>query len=92
MSAGERDHPRSRDLGQGKATFSTVEAGLAIEIKFTTAGHAEVFGSARSQTSCVPDVSYSRSRLKRTNRSLRPQCVNLKPSCLDSLSATPGSR
>jgi hypothetical protein len=44
-------------LLKGTATFSTVEAGLAIEIKFTTAGHAEVFGSARSQTSCVPDVS-----------------------------------
>ena len=42
---------------KGTATFSTVEAGLAIEIKFTTAGHAEVFGSARSQTSLVPDVS-----------------------------------
>src|SRR5258708_15655880 len=38
-------------LLKGTATFSTVEAGLAIEIKFTTAGHAEVFGSARSQTS-----------------------------------------
>jgi len=44
-------------LIKGTATFSTVEAGLAIEIKFTTAGHAEVFGSARSQTSNVPDVS-----------------------------------
>jgi hypothetical protein len=42
---------------KGTATFSTVEAGLAIEIKFTTAGHAEVFGSARSQTSNGPDVS-----------------------------------
>ena len=42
---------------KGTATFSTVEAGLGIEIKFTTAGHAEVFGSARSQTSNVPDVS-----------------------------------
>lgn len=41
---------------KGTAIFSTVEAGLAIEIKFTTAGHAEVFGSARSQ-SIVPDVS-----------------------------------
>ena len=40
---------------KGTATFSTVEAGLAIEIKFTTAGHVEVFGSA--QTSLVPDVS-----------------------------------
>ena len=44
-------------LLKGTATFSTVEEGLAIEIKFTTAGHAEVFGSARSQTSNVPDVS-----------------------------------
>ena len=44
-------------LLKGTATFSTVEAGLGIEIKFTTAGHAEVFGSARSQTSNVPDVS-----------------------------------
>jgi hypothetical protein len=42
---------------KGEAAFSTVEAGLSIEIKFTTAGHAEVFGSARSQTSTVPDVS-----------------------------------
>jgi hypothetical protein len=44
-------------LLKGTAIFSTVEAGLAVEIKFTTAGHAEVFGSARSQTSNVPDVS-----------------------------------
>jgi hypothetical protein len=44
-------------LLKGTATFSTVEAGLAIEIKFTTAGHAEVFGSARSQTSFAPDQS-----------------------------------
>ncbi len=44
-------------LLKGTAIFSTVEAGLGIEIKFTTAGHAEVFGSARSQTSKVPDVS-----------------------------------
>jgi hypothetical protein len=44
-------------LLKGTATFSTVEAGLAIEIKFTTAGHAEVFGSARSQMSMEPDVS-----------------------------------
>lgn len=41
----------------GRATFSTVEAGLAIEIKFTTGGHAEIFGSVRSQRSLVPDVS-----------------------------------
>jgi len=44
-------------LLKGTAAFSTVEAGLGIEIKFTTAGHAEVFGSARSQTSFVPDQS-----------------------------------
>jgi hypothetical protein len=44
-------------LLKGRATFSTAEAGLAIEIKFTTAGHAEVFGSVRSQTSFVPDQS-----------------------------------
>ncbi len=44
-------------LLKGRATFSTVEAGLGIEIKFTTAGHAEVFGSTRSQKSNVPDVS-----------------------------------
>jgi hypothetical protein len=44
-------------LLKGTATFSTVEAGLAIEIKFTAAGHAEVFGTARSQTSLVPDES-----------------------------------
>jgi hypothetical protein len=31
---------------KGTATFSTAEAGLGIEIKFTTAGHADVFGSA----------------------------------------------
>jgi hypothetical protein len=44
-------------LLKGTASFSTAEEGLAVEIKFTTVGHAEVFGSARSQTSCVPDVS-----------------------------------
>jgi len=44
-------------LLKGRATFSTAEAGLGIEIKFTTAGHADVFGSARSQTSFVPDQS-----------------------------------
>ena len=44
-------------LLKGTATFSTVEAGIAIEIKFTTAGHAEVSGSVKSQTSTVPDVS-----------------------------------
>ena len=44
-------------LLKGTASFSTAEAGLAIEIRFTTAGHAEVFGSARSQRSIVPDVS-----------------------------------
>jgi len=44
-------------LLKGTATFSTAEAGLGIEIKFTTAGHADVFGSARSQTSFVPDQS-----------------------------------
>jgi hypothetical protein len=44
-------------LLKGTASFSTPEAGLAVEIKFTTAGHAEILGSARSQRSCVPDVS-----------------------------------
>lgn len=47
---------------QGTATFATVEAGLAIEIKFTTAGHAEVLGSVRSQTSRgpkEPELSFS---------------------------------
>ena len=44
-------------LLKGTATFSTAEAGLAVEVKFTTAGHAEVFGSVRSQTSFVPDQS-----------------------------------
>jgi hypothetical protein len=39
------------------ASFSTVEAGLGMEIKFTRAGHAEIFGSVRSQISNVPDVS-----------------------------------
>ena len=43
-------------LLKGKATFSTAEDGLAVEIRFKTAGHAEVFGSARSQTSFVPDA------------------------------------
>jgi hypothetical protein len=42
---------------KGIATFSTAEAGLGIEIQFTTAGHADVFGSARSQASIVPDHS-----------------------------------
>ena len=44
-------------LLRGTAAFSTAEAGLAVEVKFTTAGHAEVFGSVRSQTSFVPDRS-----------------------------------
>ena len=44
-------------LLKGTASFSTAEAGLAVDIKFTTAGHAQVFGSARSQTSYVPDVT-----------------------------------
>ena len=44
-------------LVKGAASFSTVEAGLAIDIKFTAAGHAEIFGSVRSQRSLVPDVS-----------------------------------
>ena len=44
-------------LLKGTATFSTVECGLGIEIKFTTGGHADVFGSVRSQISFVPDQS-----------------------------------
>ena len=44
-------------LLKGTAAFSTAEAGLAVEVKFTTAGHAEVCGSVRSQTSFVPDRS-----------------------------------
>ena len=43
-------------LLKGTASFSTAEAGLGLEIRFTTAGHAEVFGSARSR-SYVPGVS-----------------------------------
>jgi len=65
-------------LLKGKATFSTAEAGLALEIKFTTAGHPEVFGSARSQMSSVPDVSVlsfsfetDQSFLARTARELK---------------------
>jgi hypothetical protein len=38
---------------KGNASFTTSEAGLAVQIKFTTAGHAEVLGSARSQISNV---------------------------------------
>ena len=64
LALGTHDFARFADeleqavqLLKGTATFSTAEAGLAVEIKFTTAGHAEVFGSARSQTSFVPDVS-----------------------------------
>ena len=45
---------------KGTATFSTAEAGLGIEIKFTTAGHADVFGNARSRTSLVPDIRYAK--------------------------------
>jgi len=42
---------------KGTSTFSTVECGLRMEIKFTTGGHADVFGSVRSQMSFVPDQS-----------------------------------
>jgi hypothetical protein len=42
---------------QGTSTFTTLEGGIQIEIKFTRAGHAELFGRARSQISLVPDQS-----------------------------------
>jgi hypothetical protein len=44
-------------MSKGTATFSSAEAGLGIEIKFKTGGHADVFGNVRSQTSFVPDQS-----------------------------------
>ena len=45
------------DSLNGTATLTTVEEGLFIEIKFNHAGHADVFGRARSQTSIVPEQS-----------------------------------
>jgi len=40
---------------KGTAAFATLEGELAVEIKFESAGQADVFGRARSQTSLVPD-------------------------------------
>jgi hypothetical protein len=45
------------DSLNGTATFTTLEEGLHIEIKFNHAGHADVFGRARSQTSMLPEPS-----------------------------------
>jgi hypothetical protein len=45
------------DSLNGSATFTTMEEGLHIEIKFNHAGHANVFGRAGSQTSIVPEQS-----------------------------------
>jgi hypothetical protein len=45
------------DSLNGAATFTTLEEGLHIEIKFNHAGHADLFGRARSQTSMVPEQS-----------------------------------
>jgi hypothetical protein len=45
------------DSLNGAATFTTLEEGLHLEIKFNHAGHADLFGRARSQTSLVPDQS-----------------------------------
>jgi hypothetical protein len=41
----------------GNATFISLEEGLQIEIKFNHAGHADLFGRARSRISLVPDQS-----------------------------------
>lgn len=40
---------------KGTAVFATLEEGLEFEIKFKSAGQAELSGRARSQTSLVPD-------------------------------------
>ena len=48
---------RAVDSLNATATFTTLEEGLQVEIKFTHAGHADLFGHARSQTSLVPDQS-----------------------------------
>jgi len=39
---------------KGTAVFATLESGLKLEIKFKAAGHADVFGTVRSQLSVVP--------------------------------------
>ncbi len=45
------------DSLNGTAAFTTLEEGLHIEIKFNHAGHADLFGRARSQTAMVPEQS-----------------------------------
>jgi hypothetical protein len=45
------------DSLNGTAAFTTLEEGLQIEVKFNHAGHADLFGRARSQTSLVPEQS-----------------------------------
>jgi len=39
---------------KGTAVFTTLEAGLKLEITFNAAGHANVFGTIQSQLSVVP--------------------------------------
>jgi hypothetical protein len=41
----------------GNATFATLEEGLQVEINFNCAGHADLFGRARSRISLVPKQS-----------------------------------
>jgi hypothetical protein len=45
------------DSLNGTATFTTLEDGLHIEIRFNRAGHADLFGRVRSQTALIPDQS-----------------------------------
>jgi len=40
---------------KGNATFNTLGGELAVQIKIRSAGQADVFGRARSQSSLVPD-------------------------------------
>ena len=42
---------------KGSAIFDTMEDGIRVEIKFNSAGHADVFGQVRSQISLVPEQS-----------------------------------
>jgi len=39
---------------KGTAVFATPESGLKVEIKFKSAGHADVWGAVQSQLSVVP--------------------------------------
>jgi hypothetical protein len=39
---------------KGTAVFATLEEGLELEINFKSAGQADLFGRARSQTSLLP--------------------------------------